>query len=369
MKINWIKYEDLQTGLKINKVEFFDDVSLLVGISGVGKTQILSAIMYARSIILDKNVELKPCKMEISVDINSSNYQWSFEINKSTDSMFIENQTEFRFVNEKLTKNSTAIFNRDGNNTDIIGYNKVPIANDSDSILVQYASLNILREFIMGMRKIFSVNAEASIRRSFSEEAFDKYVHLVKRTLELEKDSNPYTFSTLPTMIRLFVIKNYFPKLYREILEVVTEVFSEIEDLEISRNKDGFYSFTMTVYGKRLPINAVSTGMLKTIDYVLELFTVPKNSVILIDEFENGLGVNCIDTLEEIMLSDRNDLQFIITSHHPRIINQIPKENWKIIDRNIDTVSNKSSVEYGIGNSQHDAYFNLVNRWEYEGKI
>ena len=24
--------------------------------------------------------------------------------------------------------------------------------------------------------------------------------------------------------------------------------------------------------------------------------------------------------------------------------------------------------EYGIGNSQHDAYFNLLNRWEFEGK-
>ena len=56
MKINWIKYEDLQTGLKISKVEFFDDVSLLVGMSGVGKTQILNAIMYARSIIWDKSV-------------------------------------------------------------------------------------------------------------------------------------------------------------------------------------------------------------------------------------------------------------------------------------------------------------------------
>lgn len=38
-------------------------------------------------------------------------------------------------------------------------------------------------------------------------------------------------------------------------------------------------------------------------------------------EFENGLGVNCIDVLAEILLSERKDLQFIITSHHPKIIN------------------------------------------------
>lgn len=89
----------------------------------------------------------------------------------------------------------------------------------------------------------------------------------------------------------------------------------------------------------------------------------------LIDEFENGLGVNCIDTLSELILTERSDLQFIITSHHPKIINQIHKENWKIIEREGSTVINKGEKEYGIGNSMHDAYFNLLNRWEYEGKI
>ena len=46
-------------------------------------------------------------------------------------------------------------------------------------------------------------------------------------------------------------------------------------------------------------------------------------SLVLIDEFENGLGVNCIDVLAELLLGERRDLQFVITSHHPKIINQI----------------------------------------------
>ena len=68
-------------------------------------------------------------------------------------------------------------------------------------------------------------------------------------------------------------------------------------------------------------------------------------------------------------MTARKDLQFIITSHHPKIINGIDKDRWKIIDRDINIVKNVESKEYGIGNSQHDAYFNLINRWEYEGKI
>ena len=109
--------------------------------------------------------------------------------------------------------------------------------------------------------------------------------------------------------------------------------------------------------------------MLKTIYYIVELFTMSEDSLVLIDEFENGLGVNCIDLLSELMLSERNDLQFIITSHHPKIINAIDKDKWRIIDREGSIVKNSSSLSYGIGNRQHDAYFNLINRWEFEGKI
>ena len=65
-------------------------------------------------------------------------------------------------------------------------------------------------------------------------------------------------------------------------------------------------------------------------------------------EFENGLGVNCIDVLAEILLSERKDLQFIITSHHPKIINQISNKKWKIIERDIALVKNISAEEYGI---------------------
>lgn len=109
--------------------------------------------------------------------------------------------------------------------------------------------------------------------------------------------------------------------------------------------------------------------MLKTIYYIAELITMSPNSLVLIDEFENGLGVNCIDILADILLNERNDLQFVITGHHPKIINQISNKKWKIIERNMETVTNVTAEEYGITHSQHDAYFNLLNRWEYEGKI
>ena len=68
-------------------------------------------------------------------------------------------------------------------------------------------------------------------------------------------------------------------------------------------------------------------------------------------------------------MEERKDLQFIITSHHPKIINGIEPCKWKIIDREISVIKNYSSEQYGIENSKHEPYFNLVNRLAFEGKI
>ena len=35
VKIKWIEFENLRTGLKIERVNFFNDITLLVGLSGV----------------------------------------------------------------------------------------------------------------------------------------------------------------------------------------------------------------------------------------------------------------------------------------------------------------------------------------------
>ncbi len=147
----------------------------------------------------------------------------------------------------------------------------------------------------------------------------------------------------------------------------------EFENLEtglkierIYFNKDITLLVGLSGAGKTQVLNAVKYSLSLAVD---KNTTLHPYSLVLIDEFENGLGVNCIDILCELMLSERNDLQLIITSHHPKIINAIDKEKWKIIERDGSVIRNRISQELGIGNNQHDAYFNLINRWEFEGKI
>ena len=44
MNVQWIEFENLKTGLKIERIYFNKDITLLVGLSGVGKTQVLQSL-------------------------------------------------------------------------------------------------------------------------------------------------------------------------------------------------------------------------------------------------------------------------------------------------------------------------------------
>ena len=371
VKIQWIEFENLKTGLKIERVNFNEDITLLVGLSGVGKTQILNIVEYSLRLAVAKDVILSPYRVGLGILINNDEYQWFYEINKiSEDELIIEDEGKYEFSYERLQYNGKEIFERKDEIIRVIGYDKVPQPKKDESLILQYSEDKNFETLISGIRKLYSVEIELAVRGGIGSESFRRLKSKVTDVIQNEKKVEFKTFSHLPVPLKLYIAKNYYTDLYIKIFEAVKELFIEIEDIDVEEDSiREMYLVSIKVYGKKLLQNDISNGMLKTIYYIVELFTMSENSLVLIDEFENGLGVNCIDLLSELMISERNDLQFIITSHHPKIINAINKEKWRIIDRDICVVKNSGSLAYGIGNSQHDAYFNLINRWEFEGKI
>ena len=370
MRIKWIEFENLDTGLKIEHIDFYDDVTLLVGLSGVGKTQILNAVSYSLALAM-RHIILHPCSAILGVEINEDIYEWSYKIELNpNDDIIMDNDEECIITEEKLVKNNTIIFERNKHQVNVIGYKKVPQPKKEESLLLQYSDDKEFEPLISGLRKLYSIEIELAVRGGIQSESFNSYKTRVNNTIRNNKSVDFKLFSHLPVMLKIYIAKRYYPELYVKIFDAVKELFMEVQDFDVEEDSSReMYLICMTVYGKKLMQNDISSGMLKTIYYIVELFTMSDNSLVMIDEFENGLGVNCIDLLSELLLSERKDLQFIITSHHPKIINSIPKEKWKIIDRKVGTVINSDFDMYGIGNSQHDAYFNLINRWEYEGKI
>ena len=102
---------------------------------------------------------------------------------------------------------------------------------------------------------------------------------------------------------------------------------------------------------------------------ISELFLCSEGTVILIDEFENSLGINCIDTLIENLLYDNRGLQFIITSHHPYIINSIGMEHWKVVSRNGGTIITQNAKDFKLGKSRHEAFKQLIQLTGYRNGI
>ncbi len=371
VKILWIEFENLKTGLKIERINFNKDITLLVGLSGVGKTQVLNAVEYSLNLAIDKDVILRPYRVGMGILIDNDIYEWFYEISEiSKDELIINEEGRYEFSFEKLLCNGKNIFERKNEKVSVIGYDKVPQPKKDESLILQYSEDENFEILISGIRKLYSVEIELAVRGGIRSESFSRLKSKVTDTIRNEKNVEFKAFSHLPVALKLYIAKRYYSELYIKIFDAVKELFIEIEDIDVEEDSiRELYLVSIQVYGKKILQHDISNGMLKTIYYIVELFTMSEDSLVLIDEFENGLGVNCVDLLSELMLSERNDLQFIITSHHPKIINAIDKDKWRIIDRDNCVVKNSGSLAYGIGNSQHDAYFNLINRWEFEGKI
>lgn len=373
MKIKWVEFENTQTGLKVERVNFFDDVTLLVGLSGAGKTVILNAVDYSLKLACNKRLELEPFCVTLCIESGEDIYQWTYDIRKAdTGELVLDEKPEYQFSYERLTCNGKVLFERSSSRVEMLGYDKIPQPKKDESLISQYSEDELLRNLVAEMRKSYKIDTDLEVRGGIGSEGFSWLKSKVSKTFEETKDVDVDfdTFSHLPVPMKLYIAKKYFFELYMQIFDMVKELFMEIEDIDVveDRRREAYW-VSIQVYGKRLLQYDISSGMLKTIFYLVELCTMPSKSLVLIDEFENGLGVNCIDILAELMLEERNDLQYIITSHHPKIVNQISAKRWRIIDREISTIKNRDSDSYGIGASRHDAYFNLLNRWDAEGKI
>ena len=372
VKLKWIEFENLRTGLKIERVVFNDDITLLVGLSGVGKTQILNAIEYSLKLAVNKNLRLEPYNTTLCFQIGEEVYVWSYRIQQDhTEDIFESKEIKYFFAYEKLQNiKGDILMQRTSDTIQVTGYDKVPTPKKDESLLVQYSEDAFVKPIISEMLKLYPIEIEMDVRGAIAQESFNMFKAKIKESFK-ENEKQPFEkFSHLPVPLKIYITKEYYPQMYAQIFSAVKELFMEINSIDIVEDPDReIYMVAIDVYGKRLLQHEISNGMLKTIYYIVELITMSKNSLVLIDEFENGLGVNCIDVLAELLLGERRDLQFVITSHHPKIINQISNKKWKIIERDIAMVKNFTAEEYVIMHSQHDAYFNLINRWEFEGKI
>ncbi|NET62592.1 MAG: ATP-binding protein, partial [Symploca sp. SIO2E6] len=329
---------------------------------GAGKSQILESIFNLKRIA--NGVSLSGVKWDIHFSTeNGVNYRWKGEFeSQKIDHLFperiISEEDEFDIIEEFFYKDNQKIIER--NSQGIFFKNeKMPKLSPSQSIVELFEQEEDIAPAKENLNKItFSKPYRAA------EEA--NMIFLARSQQDENYSLNAIQNSDISVPIKLLLIHQYFPETFQKIRNKFIEIFPQTEDIRIQPFFNIFGSPLVSIEIKEKGINHwinhadISLGMCKTLIHLSELFLTPEGSVVLIDEFENSLGVNCIDSITDLILEDKK-LQFIITSHHPYVINNIRPEYWKIVFRRRGSISTKDPEEFHISKSRQKAFIDLIN--------
>jgi len=211
------------------------------------------------------------------------------------------------------------------------------------------------------------------LRRSFTGNelndaaAIDTIPNEVLQEVKANKSDYIFRFKFgLPA--RLYLLQQAFPKKYEAIIKHFKAVFPEYPDIRITVQKTGSHVTPALLFREKnvhpnLGLHDLSSGIKKVLLIITDVISMTGDSIYLLDEYENSLGLNAIDFLPSFLNECGHDNQFVVTTHHPYLINNMPTENWKIFHREGSKVSIKCGAEMSekYKHSKQDAFIQLIN--------
>lgn len=375
MQIKKLEYYDDEYKWELAEMDFLPNLNLLVGVSGVGKTMTLRAIYRLKSIA--NGASLNGVKWNVCfIADNNLEYTWSgeFETRESTISIdeSSEEDEQVKLINEELVCNNKNFIIKRKDSEIIFDGNKTPKLSPFESVVELLKQEDQIAPVKESLDKIILADS-GSVDRAWRlpVSIFRKFEKASLSTLQE---------SGLPVQIKLSILYRILPKEFNKVKEAFISVFPNVSDIKVETIKDDDIPIalsnllkeatTVSIKEKGVKdwMENISSGMLKTLMYISELYLAPENCIILIDEFENSLGVNCLDSVTEFVLNNKK-LQFIITSHHPYIINNVSPAYWKIVTRKAGLVTVKNSADYHISESRQKAFIDLINVLEDESDL
>lgn len=368
MKIIRVSFKDRKSGWNIKDL-YFNNLTLLVGASGVGKTQILNVI---NSLVrIGQGKSAGAVEWGLDFEINNLKYRWegAFATNENDQSKAVDIQEpalpiEYERLYRINGKNELLV-DRIIQKLKFKGKQTVKLEATKSAIALLKEEPDIMPVY-SGLTHIYSLrpSVESGIRIPFTK---IESVAPIKSLVELRKYAN---FTPIEKLFLLY--KNQLNE-YSDIVERFTDIFPFVEtiDFTIETFIDKFQYPVLRIKERGLdtwiPQDRISSGMLRTLVHIIVITLAEAGDVILIDEFENGLGVNCIEEVADMIINPEQDLQFVITSHHPYVINNIDYKWWKIVTRKGNDVSVHTAESLRIGDhSKHDAFLQLVQSSAYQ---
>ena len=362
-----------------DEIKFSSNLTLLVGVSGAGKTQTLRAIIDLRRIANGKAINGFEWKIIFST-VNGTEFIWEgrFDTVETNELSFEDDEKEKQderekssLIYERLTSNNQVLIER---NLEKIRYkdSSMPKLSSHQSMIYVLKEESVIKEAFDALNKIEY--------RAHTKNGNERRVINLNNPLPSLKNK----YKTLDSIVnidedirtKLYLTLENKLDIYEKIKSRFIDIFPQIEDLKFEPFKTDI--FPKALADKILPLiyikeksvqkwireDRISSGMLRTIIHIAEMFLANEGSVILIDEFENSLGINCIDILTDDLIHENKTLQFIATSHHPYIINNIPYEYWKIVTRQGGHIRIGNASDYHLGKSKQDAFIQLTKLLE-----
>lgn len=381
MRIHSFSFTDLETDWHLDAAEF-DSLNLLVGISGVGKTRIIESLRTVTAVAIDRPVPLPLAAWSLRFEHDDVDYEWSASIERSNTQ-----RGGRAFTKERLLRTGEPLVERTGNEL-IFARERQPkldlTTSAIDLLAPEDAIEPVRRAFELMLFSLFSGEHHQEMHRPFDvPERWMAVEEIVKEKRDLLADEprlerpagSDREVSTRSVFVfDLYLMQEVYPDQFEAIAARFREVFPSVEAMRVKRDaeshRERFSVELRESSGTWVPQAMISAGMLRTLVYLYEFETAPAKSVVLIDEFEGSLGVNCLPTVTRA-LTERDDCQFIITSHHPYVINNIPIARWKLVERDGNVVRLRSSATIPALQraSHHEAFLRLINLDAYAESI
>lgn len=384
MRLIDLAMRDRDAGWELTRTEFFPDLTLLVGASGVGKTRILKAVSLLREIAEGRNIaSLWGIEWETTFEADDgSRFCWTGAFESSTERSRSGMDEEFQeylaahypalapgpslLVSEFLSRDGVSIIERDGGGIRLRGNStpRLPPSQSALRILAEEPDVSAARSAI---QRIHVADDPAEDPRLARYYALDE-LRESRDTLE------EIRCLQIPTEVKLAIVFHEHRAVFDAIIARFREAFPQVSAVEVRPLRPVAVDVPLLRIREQgvedwIPQHRISAGMKRALWHFARMALWPDGMVVLVDEFENSLGVNCIDTVTDDLLAQSRRMQFIVTSHHPYVINNIDTRHWKVVTREGGRVSARNASELGIDDSSHQGFIKLVNLPEYQEGI
>lgn len=386
MSIRSVEYSNNKSGWEIPKIHLHR-INLFVGASAAGKTTLLNIIFGIATTaaagiqsfpglqqINMLNVQALAGEWEIELELNGASFTWTYAAESDISGTYTiirdrlikqVNNTDYEIIYEK---HAEGVKLRDITLPNVFASQPglVLFKNDSD--------VKLISDFFSGF-----------LRRSFSGGELERAAGFTTDIAfaaknKASKISSFNDIASSPTLNkRLYLVYKDYPNKFENIVSHFVDIFPSVESLKITDAgmepqptsnkiiKDNISAPIVVIkergIAQRIFLNQLSSGMLKVLFMLTDIFTMNDGGVYFIDEYENSLGVNVIGFLPEIMDDAGLDKQFILTSHNPYVINKICINDWFLMKRTDSKISitDGSALENRYSQSKQDYFIQLIN--------